>query len=94
LALGNLVLPGLGTLVSGRRVVGALQLILSQTGFVLAMSWGVWFVAVWIRSKELPTNLGPLSWSAVAGLILFFGGWLWAFVSSLQILAGARKTSA
>jgi hypothetical protein len=89
-ALGNLVLPGVGTWASGRHLAGALQLILSQIGFILMMSWGVWFVAVWTRTHDLPTELGPLIWLVMVGAVLFFGAWLWALASSLQILRGAR----
>ena len=92
--LANLVLPGLGTWAAERRIAGAAQVILSQGGFALAMIWGVWFVAGWIRTKEFPTGLGSFFWPAMVGLGMFFTGWVWAFVSSLQILREARKTNA
>jgi hypothetical protein len=90
--LGNLILPGVGTWAAKRRIAGALQLVLSQTGFVLMMSWGVWCVAVWTRTRELPTELGPLIWLVLAGAGMFFGAWLWALASSWQILRDVRGT--
>jgi hypothetical protein len=92
--LGNLVLPGLGTWASGRRMAGITQIVASQAGFILMMSWGIWFVAAWIHTHEFPTELGPILWLIVPGAVMFFGAWLWALVSSLQILRAARTTSA
>ena len=57
------------------------------------MSWGVWCVAIWTRTQELPTELGPFFWPAAAGAILFVGAWFWALASSLQILREARRTN-
>jgi hypothetical protein len=93
-ALGNLVLPGVGTWASGRRVAGLSQVIVSQTGFILMMSWGVWFITGWIHTREIPTELGPILWLVVPGAVMFFGAWLWALASSLQILCATRKTNA
>ena len=89
-ALGNLVLPGMGTWASGRRAAGVAQLVVSQSGFVLMMSWGVWLTAVWIRTRELPTDVGPFFWLVVAGAVMFFGAWIWALLSSWQILRNPR----
>jgi hypothetical protein len=88
--LGNLVLPGMGTWAAGRRVAGIAQVVVSQAGFILMMSWGVWCIAVWTRTHELPTDLGPLIWLVLAGAVMFFGAWLWALVSSWQILRDTR----
>lgn len=92
--LTNLVLPGLGTWAAGRRAAGIAQIVVSQGGFLLAMGWGVWCVAIWTRTGELPAELGPWFGPAMAGVALFFGAWLWALASSLQILRAARKTRA
>ena len=88
--LSNLVLPGLGTFAAGKRVAGLCQIVLSQTGFVLAMIWGVWFAVTFARTGELPPALGPYFWPAMVGLLLFFGAWGWALISSIQILHEAR----
>ncbi len=90
----NLVLPGLGTWAAGRRAAGLAQIVVSQAGFIAAMVWAVWFVGVWMRTGELPIELGPYFWPAMAGVALFFVGWLWSLASSLQIVRAARKTNA
>ncbi len=90
-ALTNLVLPGLGTWAAGRRVAGIAQLVVSQGGFISAMVWAVWLVRVWMRTGQLPTELGPYFWPAMAGVALFFVGWLWSLGSGLQLLWAARQ---
>jgi hypothetical protein len=88
------VLPGLGTCAAGRRASGIAQLVLSQGGFVTAMIWAVWLVRVWMRTGEWPAELGPYFGPAMAGVVVFFTGWLWSVASSLQMLRAARKRGA
>jgi hypothetical protein len=88
-ALNLLMLPGLGTLIAGRRS-GWAQLILGLIGFGLNFGWAVWFFAVLLRSEQLPENLTAHIWVALSGVAIFLIGWLWALVSSLQISREAR----
>jgi hypothetical protein len=89
-ALNLLVLPGLGTLITGRRS-GWPQMMLSVVGFGLNCAWAVWFFAVLLRSEQLPEDLTAHIWVALSGVVIFLVAWLWALVSSLQILREARS---
>jgi hypothetical protein len=88
---GNLVLPGVGTYVARRRISGVLQLIVSQTGFVLMLVWAVSYASRWIRQGSLPEDLGPGFWLGALGMILFLLAWFWSVASSIAILYNSRK---
>ena len=92
-ALNLLVLPGLGTIITGRRG-GWPQAVLAVVGFGLNLAWAMWFFAVLLRSDQLPENLTAHIWVALSGVAIFLIAWLWALVSSLQILREARTTKA
>jgi hypothetical protein len=85
-----LALPGLGTRLGGRRIVGTLQMALALTGFVLTTAWAIGFVTTWIRTGELPTEFGRLLLTGAAGVFLFAVAWLWSLGSSLAMLRAAR----
>ena len=92
-ALTNqLATPGLGTLLAGRYVVGALQLALTVTGCGFLL---VWFFRVIVDYYGLigdrassPTAHGWIGW---VGLGLFTVGWLWALVSSIGFCREAAR---
>ena len=91
--LNLLVLPGLGTIIAGRRS-GWLQAVLALVGFGLNIAWALWFFARFLRSEELPEDLTAHVWLALTGVALFLVAWLWTLASSLQILREARTTKA
>ncbi len=90
--LSNLVLPGLGTFAAGRRLEGALQLVVSQTGFALMMVWTTSFVRMWKRLGSLPEDFGSYAGLCALGLALFFLGWIWSLASSYGILQDSRTS--
>ena len=90
--LSNLVLPGLGTFAARRRLEGALQLVVSQTGFGLMMVWTITFVRTWIRLKSFPEDMGPHAGLCFLGMALFFLGWIWSLASSYGILQDSRTS--
>ncbi len=90
--LGNLVLPGLGTFAARRRLEGALQLVVSQTGFGLMVVWTVSFVRTWMRQGSLPEDFGPHAGLCALGLALFFLAWIWSLASSYGILQDSRTS--
>jgi len=90
--MSNLVLPGVGTFVAGRRVEGLLQLVISQTGFALSVVWAVLFVRDWIHQGSLPEDVASGLWLGVAGVALFLLGWIWSAGSSVVILRDSRKS--
>lgn len=87
--LVNLMVPGLGTLITRRRS-GLAQVLLSQTGFGLTLIWGIWFATTSARTHQLPTELGPFFKYGVAGAIMFLIAWTWSLASSLSILRRAK----
>lgn len=89
--ISNLLVPGLGTFAAGQRHAGALQLLVSQSGFALTALWGVWLLKECSRTKALPEELGPYSWEALVGMLLFFSAWSWSLVSSVMMLSRSRS---
>jgi hypothetical protein len=89
--MSNLVLPGVGTFVAGRRVEGVLQLVVSQIGFALSLLWAVLFVRDWIREGSLPEDITARLWLGVLGVAMFLLAWMWSVASSVAILRDSRK---
>jgi hypothetical protein len=97
----NLALPGFGSLVAGRSS-GYAQAVLGIVGLALTAVFGVrfiaWYFANWPRLSGDQADpfvaLGEL-WKAVRwpllGVGVFLLGWLWALITSLEILRGATK---
>ena len=100
----NLGLPGMGSLLAGRKV-GVPQLILSVTALILTIVFGVRF-ALWFfanRAAFNDPNADPVEtlkamWLAVRwaalGMALFGISVLWAFITSWSVLQAARKAGA
>jgi hypothetical protein len=85
-----LVLPGLGSVVAGRRGVGFFQMGLAMGGLMVSLVF-LWVVARgWLLTREwvLP-GLG-LVMLGLAGVGSFVAGWCWALVTSLRLLHEAR----
>ncbi|MSR64444.1 MAG: hypothetical protein EXS18_01535 [Verrucomicrobiae bacterium] len=83
------VLPGLGTVIAGKRV-GYIQATLAVIGMALTLSWSVWFFVTWSRTKTAPMNL---EWHLIVGAIgavIFLVAWLWAFVGGWNALRQVR----
>jgi hypothetical protein len=90
--MSNLVLPGVGTFVAGRRVQGVLQLVVSQTGFALSLLWAAFFIRDWIHQETLTEDITSRLWLGVAGVALFLLGWTWSAAGSIVILRNSRKS--
>jgi hypothetical protein len=90
--MSNLVLPGVGTFVAGRRMEGVLQLVVSQTGFALCAVWAALIIRDWIHRGSLPEDITSHLWLGVVGVALFLLGWVWSMASSVLILYGSRKS--
>lgn len=88
----NLVLPGLGTYLAHRRVVGVVQLVVSQAGFALSLLWAILFVRDWVRQGSFPADVTPALAVGLTGATLFLLAWIWSLVSSLEILYASRKS--
>jgi hypothetical protein len=80
-----LVLPGLGSLLVGRRV-GWIQAALAVGGFVLTLVWLVSFLRTWISLGEFPLDAGPEMGRGLYGIALFAVAWLWSLGTSLHVV--------
>jgi hypothetical protein len=69
-----------------------LQLLVSQSGFVLMVAWAVLFAGTWLRLGSLPEDFGPHAGLCALGLALFFLGWIWSLASSYGILQDSRTS--
>ena len=89
--VGNLVLPGIGTFIAKRRLAGVLQLVVSQSGFLLMLVWAVSYVRQWIR-QGWPEGVGPDFGIGALGLILFLLAWFWSHATSIEVWHESRKS--
>lgn len=102
----NLAVPGLGTLMSGRKVTGLLQMAVYLTAFGLTVGYGLsfvfWALAHWqqIQQANQQDPIGGLQmmWPRVkwafVGLVMFAISWVWALQTSLGIMRKAKQDSA
>ena len=98
----NLVLPGFGSLMGGRKI-GYLQAVLGVAGFVLTTVFGIkfviWGVQHWSELRnpegdpiETLTALWRACRWALLGIALFGFTWIWALFTSWGIMRTARRT--
>jgi hypothetical protein len=90
LAVNLLVLPGAGSLMSGRKV-GWLQAALALVGFALTAAWLVSLLAAWVRAGEIVLEGGLDLRLGLAGIGVFGAAWLWSLASSLDAIRRARR---
>jgi hypothetical protein len=88
LSANMVVLPGLGSLVLGRRA-GWLQAPLALAGMTLNVRWLVLVLLDWRREGALPDTL-PRTGLLLGGVALFAAAWLWALATGLRALRRAR----
>jgi hypothetical protein len=89
--INQLATPGLGSCMAGRRVVGTVQLLLAIAGCVMIVGW---FGLVFRNTYNLyyyDAEPQPAAWLGEAGGLVFLASWLWALVTSFQILRSARQ---
>jgi hypothetical protein len=94
--IANVSLPGAGSLMAG-RAIGYVQMTVALVGVLLTTLYGVrfilWFLehrAMFQEPAEDPIEALRTLWVQVrlplAGMILFFTGWLWSVLASLRLL--------
>lgn len=92
--------PGLGTIMMGRRV-GYLQATIMVVGFVMVTGFLVWYIVCAVCYASNPTwseadftgRYRPYKWTLTWGLTLSAIAWVWALVSSLQILRAQARSA-
>ena len=83
-----LVLPGLGSLLAGRRA-GWPQAALALAGFALSTVWLAWFVIAWSRTG-FPLDGGPYLPLGLLGVFLFAVSWVWGLITGLAVVRESR----
>jgi hypothetical protein len=83
-----LVLPGLGSVMAGRRV-GYMQGLLALSGVVLTMVFAVDLVRGWWWMGELVLPTGRSLLVGGLGILLFAAGWCWGLATGLKLLRDA-----
>ena len=91
-ALGTnlLVLPGLGSLMAGRKV-GWIQAALALAGAALSVWWLALFAREWSRLGEIPLATPPALETGLWGTGIFGVAWLWSAATSVNAVARARR---
>jgi len=86
--------PGLGSIIGGRFVSGAGQLLFALAGFCLLVVWMVCYFYDRVREAvgQEPVE-NSFGWMGKWGLICFGAAWLWALVTSLSLLRQAKTAA-
>jgi len=87
-----LVLPGLGSVLAGRRV-GYVQSFLAVAGMLLSVTFAGRFGQEWWVSKQFPIMEPRFLGVGVLGVGLFGAGWVWALLTGYCILRQVQATS-
>ena len=85
-----LVLPGLGSVLGGKRV-GYVQAVLAVTGMLFSMVFVVAMVREWWSMRTIPELTGRLFIMGVGGVFVFGCAWLWGLFTGLGLLRDARR---
>jgi hypothetical protein len=94
LLMNQFATPGLGSLMAGRIVEGAVQLIFAIAGFVCVVGWFV--QVVYVQYQTITTSQAiatPYPWLGQVGGILFVASWLLSWITSLSLLRNAKENA-
>ena len=101
----NVALPGFGTVMAGKPVLGIFQAILGLTGLALTLIYGVrlfiWMLTNWNRIYDpngdpmeiLPEMFSAIFWPLV-GIFLVVIALVWSVLTTLHILRRAGNPTA
>jgi hypothetical protein len=84
----NVTVPGLGSLLLGRRA-GWVQVSLAVCGMALSLTWLALVLFDWKQGGALPAAV-PRRGLLLAGLGLFAVAWIWALATGLDAVHRAR----
>ena len=87
LLLNLFVLPGLGSLIVRNPAKGIAQGVLAVVGMGLSLAGVGPALDQFLKTQELPDQLGGSFWLAIVGTILFAIAWVWALTSSVSTIA-------
>ncbi len=92
--INQLATPGLGSLLARRFVAGTGQLLLALIGSGLFVGWFIQKMRL-LYGQIIETQLSSDAGSRLlkGGLIIFAAAWIWALLTSLQLIRTAPKDS-
>jgi len=93
LLINQLVTPGAGSIMGGRRV-GYAQMALAFAGFLLVCWFFYGLVAEAWKTGKFPTDLGPYGAMGLTGLFGFVASWFWSLWTSISMWREARRMKA
>ena len=82
--------PGLGSIMAGRYIAGAGQLLLSLGATALILLWFANILKVAYSIMDTSGEPDLKSWMGFSGFGLLFLAWCWAWISSVGILRQVR----
>lgn len=92
-----LVMPGLGSVLAGRRV-GYVQGVLALVGAGMSLTFAVVYLKALLAVMDIPEVSLKLRGVGLAGMGLFLGSWLWSIRTGVLLVrqgrAGERGRSA
>jgi len=91
--LNQLATPGLGSIIAGRWLEGAGQLLLAIVGCGLILIWFVQTMQAYYGQmfSENPTHQPMAFTSLVLGLVIFAVSWFWSLVTSIVLVRTAGR---
>lgn len=90
LLINQLVTPGAGSIMGGRRV-GYAQIGLAIAGFLLICWFFYGLVSEAWKTGSFPMDLGPYGMMGLAGLFGFIVSWFWSLWTSVSMWREARR---
>ena len=88
--INQLATPGLGSLLAGRWLAGAGQLLLAVAGFVMVVAWFALTMIQLYRQINGDAPPKSVAWLGEVGALIFGAAWLWALLTSLSLLRETR----
>jgi hypothetical protein len=96
--VNQLVCPGIGTIIAGRRAIGFVQAALMVVGVCAAIAYGLMNISAIYKfamdasatEEKLKAMQPPLS-MGIGGFAVCGVAWFWALFSSFQILRESRS---
>ena len=93
--LNQLGTPGLGTLLAGRWLAGALQLVLFLAGFVMFCAWAFHNLAGYYQMafNDAPKTAAGNGGLALWGITICALSWIWSLQSSFSLFREAAQVN-
>jgi hypothetical protein len=88
--VNQLATPGLGSLMAGRWLAGIGQLVLALAGFVMVVVWFFEVMAQYYGQVTGNVQVRSVGWIGEIGAILFVASWLWALITSINLVRQAK----